>query len=165
MVVPDRWAHQTCLVQQKRLLVVLASSSFGLYVSVSYVSALTLALSPIRSILHFHNLFISGDTGWTGASPVSSGEKIMSLALIKAAHLMALGGGGWIMWWASLCLYISGTKEPVFDLTLPMLWPVWRTSPGEGRCLQGKESFLLCRIIENKLLCYMYVLLSIFAQP
>lgn len=40
---------------------------------------------------------VLGDTGWTGASPVSSGEKIMNLALIKVAHLKPLGGGGWIM--------------------------------------------------------------------
>lgn len=40
---------------------------------------------------------VAGGTGWTGASPVSTGEKIMNLALIKAVHLMPPGGGGWIM--------------------------------------------------------------------
>lgn len=58
-----------------------------------------------------------------------------------------------------------GLKSLCLTWTVPMLWAVWKTSPGEGRCLQGAESFLLCKIIENKLLCYMYVLLSIFAQP
>lgn len=43
----------------QRLIVVLATSSFGLYVSVSYFTALTPALGPSRSILHFHSLFIS----------------------------------------------------------------------------------------------------------
>lgn len=40
---------------------------------------------------------MAGGTGWTGASPVSTGEKVMNLALTKAVHLMPLGGGGWVM--------------------------------------------------------------------
>lgn len=115
--VPDRWAHQSCLVQQKRLLMALVTSSFDLYISVSHIFLLLLLLSAQVSPSCIFSLFISGDTGWTGVSPVFSGEKIMSLALIKAAHLMPLGGGGWIMRWASLCLCISDRiKEPVFDL-------------------------------------------------
>ena len=58
-----------------------------------------------------------GGTGWTGASPVSTGGKIMNLALVKAVRLMPLGGGGWVMRWAGPCVCIAGgIAELVFDL-------------------------------------------------
>lgn len=65
-----------------------------------------------------------------------------------------------------VCVYVflMGLKSLCLTWTVPMLWAVCKTSSGKGGVFKW-QSFLLCKIIENKLLCSKYVLLSIFAQP